>query len=152
MGPGSSCIFYSQICILPLFPGTLSSNYRIYICVEKLQKNFNMKDSEHFCKCNFPFLYLRQSRVLFVHLLLFADTLLCKLGVWGLLRAPEAVILLSVKYAFSHFSWYFFFKNLAYIYVGTYTEYLYFSIKLLGILTNLFFKIYIGLVCRYISL
>ena len=30
-----------------------------------------------------------------------------KPGVWGLLRAPEAVALLTVKYAFSHFSWYF---------------------------------------------
>ena len=42
-----------------------------------------MKDSEHFSKCNFPFLYLRQSRVLFIHLLLLGDTLLCKRGVWG---------------------------------------------------------------------
>ena len=86
---------------------------------------FNMKDSEHFGKCNFPFLYLRQSRVLFFHLLLFAETLLCKPGVWGPLRAPEAVTLLTVKYAFSHFSWYLFFKNLTYIYVGTYTKYLF---------------------------
>ena len=39
---------------------------------------FNMKD---FGKCNFSFLYLRQSRVLFVHLLLFEATLLCKLGI-----------------------------------------------------------------------
>ena len=69
-----------------------------------------MKDSEHLA--NFPFLNLRQSRVLFVHLLLFGDTLLCKLGVWGPLRAPEAITLLTVKYAFSHFSWHFFFKNL----------------------------------------
>ena len=83
-----------------------------------------MKDSEHFGKCNFPFLYLRQSRVLFVHLLLFVETLLCKLGVWYLLRAQEAVTLLTVKCAFSHFSWYFFFKNVTYIYVGTYTKYL----------------------------
>ena len=29
----------------------------------------------------------------------------------------------SVTYAFFHFSWYFFFKNLAYIYVGTYKKY-----------------------------
>ena len=48
----------------------------------------------------------------FKNLLLFAYTFLCKPGVWGPLRAPEAVILLTVKYAFSHFSWYFFFKNL----------------------------------------
>ena len=40
-------------------------------------------------------------------------------------RGPEAVTLLTVKYAFSHFSWYFFFKNLTYIYVGTYTKYLF---------------------------
>ena len=110
----------------PTFPGTFSSNYLMYICVGKLQNiYFNMKDSEHFGKCNFPFLYLRQSRVLFVHLLLFADTLLCKPGVWGPLRPQNAVTLLTVKYAFSRFSWYFFFKNLTYIYVGTYIKYLF---------------------------
>ena len=54
----------------------------------------------------------------------FADTLLCKLGVWGLLRTPEAVTLLTVKYAFSHFSWYFLLKNLTYIHVCTYTKYI----------------------------
>ena len=43
----------------------------------------------------------------------------------GPLRAPEAVTLLTVKYAFSHFSWYFFFKNLTYIYMGIYTKYLF---------------------------
>ena len=42
-----------------------------------------------------------------------------KLGVWGLLRAPEAVALLTVKYAFSHFSWYFSSEKLPYIHVGT---------------------------------
>ena len=85
----------------------------MYLCVGKLQNiYFNMKDSEHFSKCNFPILYLRQSRVLFVHLLLFEDTLLCKLGVWDPLKALEVVTLLTVKYEFSHFSWYFFFKNL----------------------------------------
>ena len=31
---------------------------------------------------------------------------------WVLLRTPEAVAFLTVKYAFSHFSWYFFFENL----------------------------------------
>ena len=73
------------------FPGTFSSNYLMYICVGKLQNIYvNMKDSEHFGKCNFPFLYLRQSRVLFVHLLLFVETFFCKPGVWGPLRAPEA--------------------------------------------------------------
>ena len=110
----------------PTFPGTFSSNYLMYICVDKLQNiYFNMKYSEHFGKCNNPFLYLRQSRVLFFHLLLFAETLLCKPGVWGPLRTPEAVTLLNVKYAFSHFSWYLFFKSLTYIHVGTYTKYLF---------------------------
>ena len=108
------------------FPGTFSSNYLMYICVGKLQNIFfNMKDSEHFGKCNFPFLYLKQSMVLFVHLLLYADTLLYKLGVWGPLRAPDAITLLTVKCAFFHFSWYFFLKNLTYIYAGTYTKYLF---------------------------
>ena len=91
----------------PTFPGTFSSNYLMYICVDKLQNiYFNMKDSEHFGKCNFPFLYLRQS------------------------RAPEAVTLLTVKYAFSNFSWYLFLKNLTYIYVGTYIKYLFIKISL----------------------
>ena len=110
----------------PTFPGTFSSNYLMYICVDKLQNiYYNMKDSEHFGECNFPFLCLRQPRVLFVHLLLFAETLLCKLGFWGPKQAPEAVTLLTVKYAFSHCSWYLFFKNLTYNYVGTYTKYLF---------------------------
>ena len=110
----------------PTFPGMFSSNYLMYICVDKLQNiYFNMKVSEHFSKFNFPFLYLKQSRVLFLHLLLLTETLLCKQGVWGPLRAPEAVTLLTVKYAFSHFSWYLFFKSLTYIYVGTYTKYLF---------------------------
>ena len=88
----------------PTFPGTFPSNYLMYICVGKLQNNyFKIKDSDHFGKCNFPFLYVRQSRVLSIHLLLFADTLLSKPGVWGLLRAPEAFALLTVKYAFSTF-------------------------------------------------
>ena len=63
--------------------------------------------------------------VLFVHLLLFAETLLYKPGVCGPLRAPEAVTLLNVKYAFSPFRRYLFFKNLTYIYIGTYTKYLF---------------------------
>ena len=58
----------------------------MYLCVGKLQNMyFNMKDSEHFSKYNFSFLYQRQSRVLFIHLLLFGDTLLCKPGSGGLL-------------------------------------------------------------------
>ena len=49
------------------FSGAFSSNYLMYICVGKLQNiYFNMKDSEHFGICNFPFYNLRQSRVLFV--------------------------------------------------------------------------------------
>ena len=106
----------------PTFPGTFSSNYLMYICVDKLQNiYFNMKDTEHVA--NAIFLYLRQSRVLFFNLLLFAETLLCKPGVWGPLRAPEAVTLLTVKYAFSHFSWSLF-LSLTYIYVVTYTKYI----------------------------
>ena len=54
-----------------------------------------MKDSEHFGKSNFPFLCLRQSRVLVVHLFLFADALLCKLGVWDPFRTLDAVTLLT---------------------------------------------------------
>ena len=110
----------------PTFPGTFSSNYLMYTFVDKLQNiYYKMKDSEHFGKCNFLFLYLRQSMVLFVHLPLFAETLLYKPGVWDPLRAPEAVTLLNVKYAFPPFYWYHFFKNLTYIYVGTYTKYLF---------------------------
>ena len=35
------------------------------------------------------------------------------------LRALEAIAFLTIKYAFSHFSWYFFFKFLMYICIGT---------------------------------
>ena len=42
-----------------------------------------------------------------------------KPGVWGPLRAPEAVALLTVKYTFSHYSWYFSSEKLPYIHVGT---------------------------------
>ena len=35
------------------------------------------------------------------------------------LRALEALAFLTIKYAFSHFSWYFFFKFLMYICIGT---------------------------------
>ena len=76
------------------FSGTFSSNYLMYICVDELQNiYFNMNRFWTCGKCNFPFLYLRQSRVLFFHLLLFAEALICKPGVWGPLRAPEAVTL-----------------------------------------------------------
>ena len=69
------------------------------------------------------------------YLLLFAETLLCKPGVWGPLRAPEAFTLLTVKYAFSHFSLYLFFKSLTYIYAGTCTKYL-FQCKASGYFEN----------------
>ena len=43
--------------------------FLMYICVDTLQNiYFNMKDSGHFDKCNFWFLYLRKSRILIVHL------------------------------------------------------------------------------------
>ena len=97
----------------------------MYIYVDELQNiYFNMKDSEHVANAIFLFFIWDNQEVLFFHLVLFAETLLCKPGVWGLLRAPEAVTLLTVKYAFSHFSWYLVFKSLIYIYVGTYTKYI----------------------------
>ena len=66
----------------PTFPGTFSSNYLMYICVDKLQNiYFNMKDSENVANAIFLFFYLRQSRVLFFHLLLFAEALHYKPGV-----------------------------------------------------------------------
>ena len=40
-------------------------------------------------------------------------------GSMARLRALEALAFLTLKYAFSHFSWYFFFKKLTSIYVGT---------------------------------
>ena len=42
-----------------------------------------------------------------------------RLGSMARLRVLEALAFLTVKYAFSHFSWYFFFKKLTSIYVGT---------------------------------
>ena len=105
----------------PTFP----SNYLIYICVDKLQNiYFNMKDAEHVA--NAIFLFFIWDNQGFFHLLLFAETLLCKQGVWGLLRAPEVVTLLTVKYAFSHFSWYLFLKSLTYIYVTGCQAFLFF--------------------------
>ena len=41
------------------------------------------------------------------------------LGSRACLRALEALAFLTIKYAFSHFSWYFFFKFLMYICIGT---------------------------------
>ena len=109
----------------PTFPGTFSSNYFMYICVDKLQNiYFNMKDSEHFGKCNFPFLYETiKGLVFFMYFCLLKHYSVS----WGSKpkRALEAVTLLTVKYAFSHFSWYLFFKSLTYIYVGTCTKYLF---------------------------
>ena len=98
----------------PTFLGTFSSNYFMYICVDKLQNIYcNIKDSEHFSKCNFSFLYLRQSRVFFF-------IYFCLLKHYSV-----SITLLTVKCTFSHFSWYLFFKSLTYIYVGTYTKYLF---------------------------
>ena len=95
----------------PTFPDTFSSNYLMYICVGKLQNiYFSMKDSEHFGKCNFPFLYLKKSRVLFVYLLLFADTLLCKPGVWGPLGPQKLSHFQLSNVHFSTFSGIFFQK------------------------------------------
>ena len=99
---------------------------------------FSMKDSGHFDKCNFPFLYLRRSRVLFVHLVQFADTLVCELGFWGPLRAPEAVALFSVKYAFSHIFWYCFFKKFNLHFMQAHYKISILMQEILGILTNVF--------------
>ena len=110
----------------PTFPGTFSSNYFVYICVDKLQKYlFQYERFKTFWQMQFSLSLSETIKGLVFHLLLFAETLLCKLGVWGPLRAPEAVTLLNVKYAFSPFSWDLFFKSLTYIYVGTYTKYLF---------------------------
>ena len=46
------------------FPGTFPSKYFLYLLGKLQNIYFNMKSSEHLSKCNFPFLYLRQSRVL----------------------------------------------------------------------------------------
>ena len=114
-GVQGPCIFNYQLCIFPIF---------LIVLLQVLQcalqnMYFNMKYSVHFDKCNFPFLYLRKSSFLFVHLAQFGVTSIFKLGVRGLLRAPEAIALLSVRYAFSHIIWYFSSKKLTYIYVGT---------------------------------
>ena len=48
----------------PTFPSTFSSKFLMYICVGTLTNiYFNMKDSDHLDKCNFPFLHMRKSRV-----------------------------------------------------------------------------------------
>ena len=89
--PGSSCIFSLKY-TFPHFSYYFFFKFLTYVCVGTLQNiYFNMKDYDHFDKGNFPFVYLRKWRVLFVQLVLFVDTLLCKPGVWGLLRVPEAV-------------------------------------------------------------
>ena len=49
-------------------------------------------------------------------------------GSLACLRALEALAFLTVKYAFSHFPWYFFSKFLMYICVGTLTN-IYFNMK-----------------------
>ena len=109
----------------------------MYICVGTLDLQniyFNMKDSGHFDICNFPFLCLTKW-VLFVHLVWFADTLVCKPGVWGPLRALEAVALLIVKCVF--------FKKFN-LYMWTHWK---ISFSVSKILTNLSFII--GLGCRW---
>ena len=68
-----------------------------------------MKDSGHLKEIQFSFSLSEKMEGL--NLVQFADTTLHKPGVWGPLRAPEAVALLAVKYALSHFSWHFFFKQ-----------------------------------------
>ena len=51
--------------ILPLFLVLFLQICLMYICVSPLEYiYFNMKDSGHFDKCNFHFLYLRKSGVL----------------------------------------------------------------------------------------
>ena len=101
-----------------------------------------MKDSGHFDKCNFCFLYLRKSRGFSCSFGLVCRYITLEAGGLGSIVALEAVPLLAVKYAFSHFSWYFSSKNLTYIYVGT-LQNIYFNIKDSGhfdkfVLQNLF--------------
>ena len=78
------------------------------------------------------------------------------------LRALGAHAFLTLKYAFSHFSWYFFFKILMYICVGTLTN-IYFNMKdsdhlgkcnfaFLHMKKSMVFISSFGLVCRYITL
>ena len=78
------------------------------------------------------------------------------------LRALGALAFLTLKYAFSHFSWYFFFKILMYISVGTLTN-IYFNVKdsdhlgkcnfaFLHMKKSRVFISLFGLVCRYITL
>ena len=70
------------------FLGTFSSNFFMFIWVGYLYNiYYNRQHPGNFDKCNIPFLNMRKLSVL-----------------WGLLRIPEAVGFLTVKYAFSHFS------------------------------------------------
>ena len=70
---------------------------------------FNMKDSGNLTKAMFFSSIYEKSGVLFVY---FVDTLVCKLGSGACLAPQKLLAFLTVKYVFSHFSWYFFFKNL----------------------------------------
>ena len=84
------------------------------------------------------------------------------LGSRACLRALGALAFLTLKYAFSHFSWYFFFKILMYICVGTLTN-IYFNMTdsdhlgkcnfaFLHMKKSRVFISSFGLVCRYITL
>ena len=114
-------IFNSQICILPLF---LVLFLQIIGCtfVWVNYKNIQYKSFWTLWQMQFSF-----SLSVTIKGFICSFTFVCRyitVQARGL-RAPEAVTLLTVKYVFSHFSWYFFFKNLTYIYVGTYTKYLF---------------------------
>ena len=64
LGPWKLLHFWLSNMHSPTFPGTFSSIFLVHICVGKLQNiYFNMKDSGHFDKCNFHFLYLKKSSV-----------------------------------------------------------------------------------------
>ena len=85
-----------------------------------------------------------------------------QLGSRARLRALEALAFLTMKYAFSHFSWYFVFKFLMYICVGT-LQNIYFNMKdsghfdkcnfwFLYLRKSRVFSCSFGLICRYITL
>ena len=71
-----------------------------------------MKDISNLDNYNIPFVKIRKWSVLSVLLAQFVDILVYKPGVRGPPTVPELVTFLTTKYAFSHFSWYFFFKTL----------------------------------------
>ena len=79
-----------------------------------ITKYLNMKDSDHLDKCNFPFLHLRKSRVFISS---FGLVYRCIALRWGLGPAlgPRSWWTFNCQYAFSHFSWYFFFKKIPFM-------------------------------------